>query len=104
MPIHHQREKAEALQREMEEAWTLEQSLNCPIELKGFTDLEPFVSYASKGGVLDGTQSLGSQKCIFRQFSTDHPVVRQDVKEIIWNYRIDSTQVLRNFESKKQHS
>ena len=52
--VDHDREEAEVLQRETEEAWTLEQRLARPIELRGFSDIAPLVGHASKGGELDG--------------------------------------------------
>jgi DNA mismatch repair protein MutS2 len=54
LPVHHDREESELLHRETEEAWTLEQVRNTPIELRGFVNIDPLVTHASKGGVLDG--------------------------------------------------
>ena len=50
------RAESEALLVETAEAHTLEQVLATPIELRGFRELEPLVSRASKGGVLTGEQ------------------------------------------------
>ena len=49
-------EESEVLLRETGEAHTLEQVLASPIDLRGFRDLQPLVSLASKGGVLSGEQ------------------------------------------------
>ena len=54
LSVDHSFETAERLQREMEEAWTLEQVLASPIDLRGFSDIVPLVEHASKGGELDG--------------------------------------------------
>ena len=43
----------------MEEAHRLEQNLAKTIDLRGFIDMAPLVTHASKGGVLDGEGLIG---------------------------------------------
>ena len=54
LPVNYTREESEVLQQETEEAFTLEQILVRPIELRGFSDIAPLVTHATKGGELDG--------------------------------------------------
>jgi len=50
------REGSEQLLAETAEAYTLEQRLAKPLELRGFKDFTPSVTLAQKGGVLEGEQ------------------------------------------------
>lgn len=59
LPVRLTRAESEVLQAEMEEAWTLEQVRASPIELRGFSDIGPLVTHASKGGILEGSDLIG---------------------------------------------
>jgi len=59
LPLKHSREESEVLQREMEEAYTLEQNRAKTIDLRGFIDVAPLITHASKGGLLDGESLVG---------------------------------------------
>lgn len=59
LPLGGTREESEVLQKEMEEAFTLEQNLARSIDLRGFIDVAPLVTHASKGGLLDGESLVG---------------------------------------------
>ena len=54
LQVDQPRETSELLHREMEEVYMLEQVLAKPIDLRGFSDIAPFVTHARKGGELDG--------------------------------------------------
>lgn len=56
LPLPEAREESEQLLAETREAWTIEQRLAKPLDLRGFHELSQPVSLAEKGGVLDGEQ------------------------------------------------
>ena len=54
LPVDMSHEASTSLHIETEEAYTLEQVLGSRIDLRGFIELGPLVTHASKGGELDG--------------------------------------------------
>ena len=59
LPVSLTREESETLHREMEEAYALEQVRDKKIEIRGFVDIRPLVTHATKGGSLDGENLVG---------------------------------------------
>lgn len=59
LPVRLSREESETLQIEMEEAIALAARVMEPIDLRRFHNLRPYVTYASKGGVLGELDLIG---------------------------------------------
>lgn len=59
LPVALSREESEVLHVEMEEAYLLEHVRAKSIELRGFVDIRPLVTHATKGGSLDGENLVG---------------------------------------------
>ena len=63
LPVALSREESEVLHVEMEEAYLLEHVRAKSIELRGFVDIRPLVTHATKGGSLDAVQGGVYQAC-----------------------------------------